>query len=59
MQNYEILESGEKNEEELLKAKKSYQRIQKEISPFIRKRKVKKTSNNGKWCDSSVCELGA
>jgi hypothetical protein len=54
--NYK-LKSKEKIEEErqgeFLKAKKSLQEMQKIISPYIKKRRVKDNSTADKWCESS------
>ncbi len=37
----------------LLEAKKSFQSLQKEITPFIKQKKVKINSTAGEWCETS------
>ena len=37
----------------LLEAKESFQKMQKEIAPFIKRRKFTRYSSSGKWCETS------
>lgn len=43
-------------EQRFLKAKQSLEKLQEEITPFIRRRHFKKHSTAGQWCEtSSLC----
>ena len=39
--------------ENFIEAQENLQRIQKEISPYIKKRKIIKNSTAGEWCETS------
>lgn len=43
----------EKQRKHLLKAKKSFQKMQEEIAPFIKRREFKYYSTEGQWRDTS------
>ncbi|MDE1889585.1 MAG: hypothetical protein KGJ87_09810 [Planctomycetota bacterium] len=42
----------------ILEAKKSFQKMQEEISPFIRYRRFKEFSTAGEWCETSSLYSG-
>lgn len=46
-------ETAEKKKKRLLKAKESFQKMQEEIAPFIKRRKFKQYSTAGEWCETS------
>ncbi|MEW6572903.1 MAG: hypothetical protein AB1374_04650 [Bacillota bacterium] len=45
--------SFETKEKRLVKAKKSYQRMEKEIQPFLKRRRIRQFSTAGQWYDSA------
>lgn len=43
-------------EKRMLKAQKSFSKMQEEIAPFIRRRRFKRYSTAGEWCETaSLC----
>ncbi len=42
-----------KKEKRFLEAKESFQKMQKEIAPFIKHREFKQYSTAGQWCETS------
>jgi hypothetical protein len=40
-------------EKRLLQAKESYQRMEKEIQPFLKRRQIRQYSTAGQWYDST------
>lgn len=46
-----------KRQKRILEAKESFQKMQEEISPFIRYRKFKEYSTAGEWCEASSLYL--
>lgn len=43
----------EKKKKRLLEAKKSFQKMQEEIAPFIKRREFTQYSTAGRWCETS------
>lgn len=44
---------NKKEQKRLLEAKKNFRSLQKEITPFIKRRKIEINSTIGKWCETS------
>ncbi len=44
----------EKKQRRFREAKKSFQKIEEEIAPFIKHRKAKEYSTDGEWCETST-----
>jgi len=41
----------------LTEAEKDFRRLQREIQPFLRPRKIRRESSTGRWIDTSSLEL--